>query len=222
MRISDVLAALRVEFPAITHSKLRFLEEQGLIDPVRTASGYRQYSPADVERLRFVLVEQRDRYLPLKVIKEKLAALDEGLSAKDQPLIPRVVVRDGEPTAAPSRPTVERLAEDAGVETSVVEELVAAGLLRPDVQGRFDAWDHQVVVLASGLAEHGIGARHLRTLRSAAERHVDLVSQAVTHLRGSSTPSARAQMATTAAELGELCAQLQTTWIRQGIADLDA
>jgi len=220
MRISDVLAALRVEFPAITHSKLRFLEEQGLIDPVRTASGYRQYSPADVERLRFVLVEQRDRYLPLKVIKDKLAALDEGLASKDQPLIPRVVVRDGESTAPASHLTMERLAQDAGVETSVVEELVAAGLVRPDGQGRFDAWDHQIVVIASGLAEHGIGARHLRTLRAAAERHVDLVSQAVTHLRGSSTPSARARMATTAAELGELCAQLQTTWIRQGIADL--
>jgi len=220
MRISDVLAALRAEFPAVTHSKLRFLEEQGLIEPVRTPSGYRQYSPADVERLRFVLIEQRDRYLPLKVIKDKLRALDAGESSKDQPLIPHVVTRDGEPTAAASHRTLERLAEDAGVDVSVVEALVQAGVLRADAQGRFDAWDHQVVVVAAGLAEHGIEARHLRTLRSGAERNVDLVSQAVTHLRGSSSPSGRARMATTAAELGELCAQLQTAWIRQGIAGL--
>ena len=68
MRISDVLAALQIEFPAVTTSKLRFLEEQGLVEPVRTAAGYRQYSPADIERLRFVLRQQRDRYMPLKVI----------------------------------------------------------------------------------------------------------------------------------------------------------
>src|SRR5699024_1877987 len=68
MRISDVLADLGTEFPAVTSSKLRFLEERGLVEPRRTAGGYRQYSPADVERLRFVLRGQRDRYLPLKVI----------------------------------------------------------------------------------------------------------------------------------------------------------
>jgi len=68
MRISDVLADLGPDFPTVTPSKLRFLEEQGLVEPVRTAGGYRQYSPADLERLRFVLRQQRDRYLPLRVI----------------------------------------------------------------------------------------------------------------------------------------------------------
>lgn len=220
MRISDVLAALRAEFPAVSTSKLRFLEEQGLIDPVRTASGYRQYSPADVERLRFVLVEQRDRYLPLKVIKEKLAALDAGEASHDQPLIPHVISRDGQSAGNVAPMTLERLAQDAGVDLAIVESLVAAGLLRPDSQGRLDVWDQQVVVLAASLAEHGIQARHLRTLRSAAERHVDLVSQAVAPLRHQSSPSAQARVSTVAAELGELCAQLQTTWIRQGISDL--
>lgn len=85
MRISDVLAALQLEFPAVTPSKLRFLEEQGLVEPVRTPSGYRQYSPADVERLRFVLRQQRDRYMPLKVIGERLAALDAGEEGEPTP-----------------------------------------------------------------------------------------------------------------------------------------
>ncbi|NLF05124.1 MAG: MerR family transcriptional regulator, partial [Actinomycetales bacterium] len=94
MRISDVLAALGGEFPAVSHSKLRFLEEQGLVTPVRTPAGYRQYSPADVERLRYVLRQQRDRYLPLKVIGEQLAELDAGRGS--QALTPQLAAKDGE------------------------------------------------------------------------------------------------------------------------------
>src|SRR5947209_20501431 len=78
MSIGEVLAHLRGEFPDITISKLRFLEAEGLVEPQRTASGYRKYGPADVSRLRFVLAAQRDRYLPLRVIRDHLAALDPG------------------------------------------------------------------------------------------------------------------------------------------------
>src|SRR4051812_31901586 len=76
--IGDVLDQLRPEFSDITISKIRFLESQGLIDPERTASGYRKFSPADIERLRFILREQREHFLPLKVIKERLDQLDHG------------------------------------------------------------------------------------------------------------------------------------------------
>lgn len=220
MRISDVLAGLRVEFPAISHSKLRFLEEQGLLEPVRTASGYRKYSPADVERLRFVLIEQRDRYLPLKVIKDKLAALDAGESSSDQPLIPRLVARDGEPAAARAQTTREALAASCGVETALVESLVSAGVVRPDARGHFDAQAQEVVTLAAGLVEFGIEPRHLRSLRAAADRQVDLVDQVVSPLRGQHAASARGRAGTTAAELGEVVARLHTVWVREGIADL--
>ena len=77
--IGDVLDQLRAEFDDITISKIRFLESQGLIDPERTPSGYRKFSPADVERLRFILRQQRDHFLPLKVIKERLEKLDRGV-----------------------------------------------------------------------------------------------------------------------------------------------
>ncbi|MBI9115398.1 MerR family transcriptional regulator [Sanguibacter sp. YZGR15] len=221
MRISDVLRSLRAEFPAVSHSKLRFLEEQGLVHPVRTPAGYRQYSPADVERLRFVLVEQRDRYLPLKVIKDKLAALDRGAASSDQPLIPRLATKDGESAAGPEGAlTLEVLAVEAGVELSFVEELVTAGVLRPGPRGRFDPVARDVVVLAAGLGEHGIGPRHLRGLRAAADRQVALVDQVIAPVRAQQAPSARARAATTASELGEMCAQLHTAWLRQGIADL--
>lgn len=218
MRISDVLAALRLEFPAVTTSKLRFLEEQGLVEPVRTPAGYRQYSPADLERLRYVLRQQRDRYLPLKVISEQLAALDAGAEDGAVPRA-RLATADGV-TAAPGRLTSERLAQDAGVETAFIDELVAQGVLRPGPRGVFDAWARDVVVAAAALAEHGIDARHLRAFRSAADRQVDLVEQVVAPWRGQRAVSARGRAGTLAAEVGELCVQMHTALVRSAVADL--
>lgn len=221
MRISDVLAALRLEFPAVTNSKLRFLEEQGLVEPVRTPAGYRQYSPADLERLRFVLREQRDRYVPLKVIGEKLAALDAGVAS--EPLSPARlatedgVSRSGEPTG---RLTVAALAREAGVEEQLVAELVQAGVLRPSASGHLDPWAKDVVLAAASLAEHGIEARHLRAFRSAADRQVDMVEAVVAPWRGQASPSAQGRASTVAAEVGELCVRLHTALVRSGVADL--
>ena len=221
MRISDVLAALRIEFPAVTNSKLRFLEEQGLVEPVRTPSGYRQYSPADIERLRYVLRQQRDRYLPLRVIGEQLDSLDAGADEGTSPRA-QLATDDGvELRPAPaSRFTVATLAHEASVPVSLVEELVAAGVLRPGPSGHFDLWARDVVMLASSLGEHGIAARHLRTFRAAAERQVDLVEQAVAPWKGQKSASSRAHAGTVAAELGELCARLHTILVRAGVADL--
>lgn len=219
MRISDVLAALRLEFPAVTTSKLRFLEEQGLVAPVRTPSGYRQYSPADVERLRFVLRQQRDRYMPLKVIGERLAALDAGAEEEDAPPRARLATSDGV-ARTPDRLTADRLAREAGVDRELVEELVAQGVLRPDQRGVFDAWAREVVVAAAALAEHGIDARHLRAFRAAADRQADLVDQVVAPWRGQRSVSARARASTLAAEVGELCAQMHTALVRSSVADL--
>ncbi|WP_322645523.1 MerR family transcriptional regulator [Oerskovia flava] len=220
MRISDVLRVLRAEFPTVSHSKLRFLEEQGLIDPVRTASGYRQYSPADVERLRYVLVEQRDRYLPLKVIKDNLAALDAGTET-DSPA-PRLATTEGEAEVRPPRQrySVESLAAAAGTDAALVEGLVEAGVLRQAPGGQLDAWALDVVILAAGLGEYGIEPRHLRSLRTAADRHVGLVQQVVAPWRSQQTASARAHAGTVATEVGEMCAKLHTVWVRQGISDL--
>lgn len=222
MRISDVLAALQIEFPAVTHSKLRFLEEQGLVEPVRTASGYRQYSPADVERIRYVLRQQRDRYLPLKVIGEQLAALDAG-DEVEAPARAQLATQDGVVRRAPTvagRFTVAALAEDAGVEESFVAELVTAGVLRPGPSGHLDAWARDVVVLAAALGEHGVDARHLRAFRAAADRQVDLVDQIVSPWRSHRSASSRARAGTVAAELGELCTQLHTALVRGGVAEI--
>ena len=85
LSIGEVLGKLRSEFPDITISKIRFLESEGLIEPQRTPSGYRKFTGGDLERLRYVLEAQRDQYLPLRVIKENLDALDRGLQPSPTP-----------------------------------------------------------------------------------------------------------------------------------------
>ena len=218
MRISDALAALRIEFPAMTPSRLRFLEDQGLVHPVRTPAGYRQYSPADIERLRYVLRQQRDHYRPLRVIAEQLAALDAGEAQEAAPRA-RLATRDGA-AADPRAWTVAALARDAGVPETFVTELVDAGVLRPGPRGVLEAWDRDVVLAAARLAEHGVDARHLRSLRSAADRQVDLVEALVAPVRGRRGSSAPERAGTLAAELGELLAQMHTSLLRSAVAQI--
>lgn len=218
MRISDVLSDLGQDFPTVTPSKLRFLEDQGLVEPRRTAGGYRQYSPADVERLRYVLRQQRDRYLPLRVIGEQLAALDAG--AEDEPLTPRLATRDGERATTSHRPTVASVAEQAGVDPALVAGLVEAGVLRSAPGGHLDPWALEVVTVAAALAEHGVDVRHLRSFRAAADRQVSMVEQIVAPLRGQRSGPAQGRAATVAAEVGELCSRMHTALVRAGVADL--
>jgi len=220
MRISDVLAALGTEFPAVSHSKLRFLEEQGLVAPVRTPAGYRQYSPADVERLRFVLRQQRDRYLPLKVIGEQLAELDAGRGSLA--LTPQLAAKDGE-VARPvgiEQETAESLARSLELEPAFVEALVEAGVIESSPAGHLEAGAAEIVRLAAALAEHGIDARHLRSFRQAADRQVDVVEQVAAPFRSQRSASARARAGTVAVEVGELCAQLHTAFVRGGVQRL--
>ncbi|MHA3947684.1 transcriptional regulator FtsR [Cellulomonas bogoriensis] len=217
MRISDVLTALRGDFPTVTPSKLRFLEEQGLVEPARSGAGYRQYSPADVERLRHVLRLQRDQYLPLKVIAEQLDALDHG--DEIEPLVPRRALHEAQAHEAP-RATISSVAAHRNVPEAFVHELVEAGILRPGPQGALDAWAGEVVDVASVLAEHGIDARHLRSFRAAADRQIDVVEQVVAPLRGQRSGAAQERAACVAAELGELCGRLHTALIRSGTAHL--
>lgn len=228
MRISDVLTHLRLEFPAVSHSKLRFLEEQGLINPVRTAAGYRQYCAADVERLRFVLTEQRDRYLPLKVIKEKLVALDAGERTNDHLLGPRLATQDGVSPAQATAKEFEHLADLTGVDQDFIDEMVAGGLIRPSTQAgagfgarRDLSFEKEIVRLAYLLREHSIDWRHLRSMRAAADRQLAIIEQSIAPLQGKASTSAHAQAQTAATEMAELFAQLHTIWLRKGTREPD-
>ncbi|MEH6382596.1 MAG: MerR family transcriptional regulator, partial [Dietzia cercidiphylli] len=137
LSIGGVIALLSPEFPDLTVSKVRFLENEGLVTPERTASGYRRFSVGDRERLRYVLTAQRDRYLPLKVIREELEALDSAIAdGSTTALLPRPG-GDGVPGSTPDdfrsdtvlRLTREDVVEQSGVDAELVGSLVDAGLI---------------------------------------------------------------------------------------------
>ncbi|MBW3577959.1 MAG: MerR family transcriptional regulator [Actinobacteria bacterium] len=216
--IGEVLNRLKDEFDDITISKIRFLESEGLIHPDRTDSGYRKFTDDDVERLRYVLRTQRDRYLPLRVIKEELDRLDagqpievplppvEGTSAT-QALAPESAVhpapRDGVSfmDAAPAEVelTLSELCDATGLETADVRALRDHGLIRSEAS--FDGDDLQAARAAAELMQLGLEPRHLRMYRQFADREVALYEQLVTPLLKQRNPDARATAASQVEEL---------------------
>jgi len=213
LSIGAVLGRLREEFPDVTISKIRFLEAEGLVTPARTASGYRQFSGADVERLRFVLAAQRDRYLPLKVIREQLDAADA--AAEPSPVL-RAVPADGLPTAEDfaeqpiRRMTREELLESAGIEAALLAELEDYGLVKPGEAGLYDTVSAQIASTARALAAFGIEPRHLRGFRAAADREVGLVEQIVAPMREHKADEA-------VRELAALSVGLHTLLVKAGL-----
>ncbi|MEU5909895.1 MerR family transcriptional regulator [Micromonospora sp. NPDC047527] len=224
MSIGEVLGQLRVDFPDTTISKLRFLEAEGLVEPQRTAAGYRKYSWDDVARLRFVLAAQRDRYLPLRVIREQLAEWD---SSGEQPGRSRPsLVAVGPDGAVPGREPAESsqvrlgrldLVARSGIDESTLTELERLGVLVSDPPGWYDADALIIASAVAGLAAYGLEPRHLRGYRSAADREVGLFAQLVAPLARQSDPAARARAAETARELVALSEQLHAALVRVGL-----
>src|SRR3954467_5682310 len=155
--IGDVLDQLRPEFSDITISKIRFLESQGLIDPERTASGYRKFSPTDIERLRFILREQREHFLPLKVIKDRLDQLDAGGTLEALP--PRAEAGEGGSAAGPKPrkekgPAAPPLFEMARREAESGEARAAtSGVHDSDAPDEYRWSDNEVILTRAELAQ---------------------------------------------------------------------
>lgn len=197
--IGQVLARLAKEFPDLSNSKLRFLEEQGLVSPRRTQSGYRKFSPEDVERLRIILSMQRDHYLPLKVIRGYLADLDAGQS----PAIPGASGHVSTIIPAGRRYQREELISEAGASASLFNDAISASLITPSESYT----DDTLGVLRSlvALKRCGIEPRHLRGYRATAEREVSLIESALLPISRKDDAASRAR----AAELsGEIAGQL--------------
>ncbi|MDQ1289301.1 MAG: hypothetical protein QG622_2867 [Actinomycetota bacterium] len=228
MSIGEVLALLRPDFPDVTISKIRFLEDQGLVDPGRTPSGYRKFTHGHVERLRYVLAVQRDHYLPLRVIREHLDALDRGL---DPPALP-----SGGPSgprlvggSLPSGPdrfehggdlrlTRAELISTAPVDPDLLDDLESFGLLAPAPgTGHYDAEAVTISRAASELSRFGIGPRHLRGFKVAAEREAGLVEQVVTPLRGLRGPEAAGRADEAAREVAALCLRLHAALVKSSL-----
>ncbi len=209
--IGEVLNRLKDEFDDITISKIRFLESEGLITPDRTESGYRKFTEPDIDRLRYVLRSQRDRYLPLKVIKDHLDRLDAGLPVEEAaPVVPApdpeapaaVAPAEAAPgdAAAPSpsilaagatdvQLTLAELADASGLETADIQALRDHGLIAGD--SSFDGDDLQAARAAASLLAAGLEARHLRMYRQFADRELALFQQLVTPLLRQRNPGSR-------------------------------
>jgi DNA-binding transcriptional MerR regulator len=206
--IGEVLAQLRGEFPDVSVSKIRFLESEGLIQPARSPSNYRRFGPADVARLRYILTAQRDEYLPLRVIKDRLAAAD-GDAAPDTDT-PRLPGR---------RPLSRReLLDAAGIDESYLAELEDFGLVR--ASGRQygpEALDAARIIVALG--KYGVQARHLRAVRAAVERESALIEQVVAPTLRQRSPGSRERAGQTAQEVAALSLQLHASLMGSALAD---
>jgi DNA-binding transcriptional MerR regulator len=215
--IGEVLDQLRGEFPDISVSKIRFLESEGLIQPPRSPSNYRKFGPGDVARLRYILTAQRDEYLPLRVIKDRLDVLD-GAGPADRAPGPRAVPALPPDTGAGPLLTRRELLEAAGIDEDRLAELEDFGLIRRS--GRHygqDALDAARAVVALG--RYGVQARHLRAVRAAAERETSLIEQIVAPMLRQRSPGARDRAGQTAREIAALALQLHAALMAAALAD---
>ena len=225
--IGEVLAKLRGEFPDISVSKIRFLESAGLIAPARAPSGYRKFGVDDVERLRYILTVQRDHYLPLRVIRERLPDPAEPMPAPPLPAAPSAVSRPPGPVLAGGqtaqdapRPGLTRreLLDAAGITDDQLAELEDFGLVRRDGR-RYGPDALEVTRTVVALAAYGVQARHLRGVRVAAERETTLIEQVVAPTLRQRSPSARASAGAVAREIADLSVRLHRALIEAALAE---
>lgn len=185
--IGEVINLLKADFPEISVSKVRFLENQGLISPARTDSGYRQFDATDVDRLRFILQQQRDHFLPLKVIKSKLTDWDRGDDVVHDERDPQERYLD----ASADHVAEAEFERRSGLEADEVKELISHGLLRRETDGGFDADALAIGKELRVLLDLGLEGRHLRLLRLGADREADVLRQLSAPLRRNTSPAAR-------------------------------
>ncbi len=215
--IGEVLAQLQAEFPDVSVSKIRFLENEGLIQPARSPSKYRKFSPADVERLRYILTAQRDQYLPLRVIKDQLDAGGQDDSPRRAGRYP--VLADPADAVGPAVPLTRReMLEATGLDEARLAELEDFGLVRRG-GGRYgpDALAAARAVVA--LDRYGVQARHLRVLRASAERETALIEQVVAPMLRQRSDGARDRAGRTAREIAAITLQLHAALIEAALAD---
>ncbi|MDM4763063.1 MerR family transcriptional regulator [Galbitalea sp. SE-J8] len=215
MSIGQVLAKLNPEFPDLSPSKLRFLEERQLVSPTRTSAGYRKFSPSDMERLRFVLTMQRDHYLPLKVIRGYLDDLDAGRTP-DLPAAANVPSM----LATERRRTRDELLREANAPATLLDDAVAASLITPAELFGDDALN--VLRALVDLRRSGIEPRHLRAFRAAAERELALIENALMPVSRRADASSRAKAGELAREIAGQLEVVRSSLIRSALAGFDA
>ena len=268
LSIGEVLGLLLEEFPDVTISKIRFLESQGLIDPERTASGYRKFYDNDVDLLRVILREQRENFLPLRVIRDRLESgaiedptgpttpprgiqsmgdvdgpdddHDHDAEASSEP--PAMSTAEGaqqhtadqlrvagtEPASTPDNADHRHdsfgsgdLCQLSGLTASQLAELESYGLLAGKGTGdaaMYTSCDLAIAQAAAGFMQHGIGGRHLKAWRQAAEREASLFEQMILPLLRQRNPQARQQAVATLTSLSALGAELRSAIVHSALS----
>ncbi|MBV9003463.1 MAG: MerR family transcriptional regulator [Solirubrobacterales bacterium] len=192
--IGAVCKALHQEFPDISISKIRYLEDQKLLSPRRTQGGYRLYTQSDIQRLRTILRLQRDEFLPLRVIRQELAGgrvEREVASPGDGRSMRRATVTVRDPGSLYS---LEDVVEETSADPTLVRELVDFGVIKGEVRGGtryFDETEREIVRAVSELARYGVGGRNLRVFRSSADREAQLLQSILAPALRSRNPDRR-------------------------------
>lgn len=210
--IGQVLTVLKPDFSDLSPSKLRFLEDQGLLTPERTESGYRKYSEKQIERLRIILTLQRDNFLPLKVIREYLDELDAGR----QPMMPAVnpvALRKGQ------RFSTAQLKAETGLSDSAFKEAAELGLFGAQPHSSHEV---EIAFALVGLEQFGIQPRHLRGLKSAAEREVGIITGVTEPVLRKRAPDSAARAGHIAREIAERFGAIRSHLIAGAVDQIDS
>jgi DNA-binding transcriptional MerR regulator len=227
--IGEVLVSVKTEFPDITISKIRFLEAEGLIEPERTPSGYRKFYSHDVERLKSILRMQRDEYLPLKVIKERLVHQDAG--AEDGPVSPDGEARSDDEASmveeiadAPTglQMSLEEMSTATGIDRDRIRELESFGIISshgPEGARYYDGDDFIVLSIVKDFFRYGIEARHLTMYKHFADRESSFFDQIVAPTLRQKNPDARRTAAQTLANLSATSRKFKQALLRTNLRD---
>jgi len=225
LSIGEVLVSLKPEFPDVTISKIRFLESEGLIEPDRTESGYRKFSEGDVERLHEILRLQRDEYLPLKVIRERLDRGPErnGPSRESPPRHDEPAPEDEMALPATEvQLTAEELAQAGGVDGELIEELESFGLLSSRSVSGVRYYDGESLVLLRILKDffkYGVEPRHLRMYRHFADREASFFQAIILPVLRQRNPDARKAASESLSDLARISRQLKQALLRSNLRD---
>jgi DNA-binding transcriptional MerR regulator len=226
--IGEVLVSVKTEFPDITISKIRFLEAEGLIEPERTPSGYRKFYAHDVERLKSILRMQRDEYLPLKVIKERLLSQDagaggdasadgEGGTDEESSLVEEIA---DAPTGL--QMSLEEMSTATGIDRDRIKELEAFGIISshgPEGARYYDGDDFVILSIVKDFFRYGIEARHLTMYKHFADRESSFFDQIVAPTLRQKNPDARRTAAQTLANLSSTSRKFKQALLRTNLRD---
>jgi len=213
LRIGEVVRRLTAEFPDISISKIRYLEDEGLLTPTRTQGGYRLFSEADLERLETILRLQRDEFLPLRVIRDELDAPGQKERKRRRPT-----------ALGAEEETIEldELCERAGIDVGLARELEDFGLLAPQGSARDKRYlesDIDVAATCAQLMRYGVDPRNLRTFRTATGRQAALIEQLVAAALQARNPERRQSALRDLQQLAELASELSSLLFWRDLRD---